>query len=131
MNNTRTYTLRNGVTANDLIIRLCNFLDCSNMETQTAANQDGSCIVLQARTHGGTLKQLVGMDKAVTIRLNQVGDSLNVEVGEAKWGDKAIVMTVSMFVLWPLTVTSGIGIIAQKQLINRIWNQIDFFMIAF
>ena len=130
MNCTRTYTLKNGATAKDLTNCLYTFLSASGMETNTISNQDGSCIVLQARTSGGSLKQIVGMDKTVTIRLNQVGNTLNVEVGEAKWGDKAAVMTVSMFVLWPLAVTSGVGIYAQKQLISRIWNQIDFFMFA-
>ena len=128
MNCSRTYTLKEGFSTNDLANRLTSFLAASGMETNINCNQDRSCIVLQARASGGSFKQLFGMDKAVTIRLNRVGDNLNVEVGEAKWGDKAAVMTLSMFVFWPLTITSGVGIYEQKQLITRIWSQIDCMM---
>ena len=128
MNNSKTYTIQNGTSVDGLISRLCAFLSNSNMETMTNENQDRSCVAIQARIRGGKFKKLVGLDKTVTIRLNQVGDNLNVEVGGAKWGDKAIVMTTSMFVLWPLAVTSGIGIYKQNRLLNRIWEQIDFYM---
>lgn len=97
-----------------------------NMDTQQLYGTDASQIILQARAKGGTVKQLVGMDKAITVRFSK--DSTNnvtVEIGEAKWGDKAAVMAVSMFVLWPLTVTSGIGLYKQSKLPQKIKSVLD------
>ena len=37
-------------------------------------------------------------------------------------------MTVSMFVLWPLTVTSGVGIYKQKKLIDNLIAEMDSYM---
>ena len=127
--NTRTYSCSEKTSLPELTQRLENFLRYSNMEVRSDRNQDGSITVLQARTRGGSFKQFVGMDKAVTVRINRVGDLLNVDIGESKWGDKAAVMAVSMFILWPLAVTSGVGIYQQKNLINNLWREIDIYML--
>lgn len=37
-------------------------------------------------------------------------------------------MTISMFVLWPLTVTSGVGIYKQKKLISELTEEMDTYM---
>lgn len=50
---------------------------------------------------------------------------VTVEIGGAKWADKAAVMAVSMFVLWPLTITSGIGLCGQAQVIKKAKNVIE------
>lgn len=126
--NMRTYNCSEDVNIIALTERLDSFLRYSNMEVRSDRNQDGSLTVLQARAHGGSFKQLVGMDKAVTIRINRSGNQVNVEIGESKWGDKAAVMAVSMFILWPLAVTSGVGIYQQKKLINDLWQQIDSYL---
>lgn len=96
-----------------------------NMDTQQLSGADTSQIILQARAKGGTVKQFVGMDKAITVRFSKSGTNVTVELGEAKWGDKAAAMAVSMFVLWPLTVTSGIGLYKQSKLPQKIKKVLD------
>ena len=129
MNNTKTYITGNTVKAADLVNRLNYFFSMKNMDTTFTANQDGSIMMVQARVRGGAFKKIIGMDKAVTVRINKVGEQMNVEIGEAKWGDKAIVMTTSMFILWPLAITSGIGIAGQRKILTDTWREIDYFML--
>lgn len=89
------------------------------METQFFLRND--CHIIQARAKSGKLKQLIGMDKAIEVRMTPVNNNsmVTVEIGGAKWADKAAVMAVSMFVLWPLAVTSGIGIYGQSNVIKK------------
>lgn len=99
-----------------------NYLTNSeNMETQVLESEAGD-IVVQGRITGGKWKQWIGMDKAISVKLSAREGILTVEIGEAKWIDKGAMMTVSMFVLWPLAVTSGIGMYKQAKLPEKIFN---------
>ena len=118
-----SYTLHPGKTIDGAEEVACRYLNYSNMEIQTFNQSEYR--IIQARVRKGGLKQFVGMDKAIEIRLYQSGNQLMVEIGQAKWADKAAVMAVSMFVLWPLTVTSGIGIYQQNKLIKKIRETIE------
>lgn len=102
--------------------------DEQGMDTQRIHSDEGNFTVVQARTKGGKYKQIVGLDKGVTLRFFDAPGAVNVEIGEAKWIDKSIVMTLSMFVLCPLTVTSGIGIYEQKKLISDLIEEMDTYM---
>lgn len=96
------------------------------METQRAAGEDMTYAALQAKASGGNLKQLVGMDKAITVRFVREGESvIGVEVGEAKWADKGATMVLAMFGAWPLAITSGYGIYQQSKLADKIKGVLD------
>lgn len=92
-----------------------------NMETQVLESAEGDTVV-QGRINGGKWKQWIGMDKAISVKLSARDGILTVEIGEAKWIDKGAIMTVSMFVLWPLAVTSGIGMYKQAKLPEKIFS---------
>jgi hypothetical protein len=49
---------------------------------------------------------------------------LTVQIGAGKWIDKAAAGTVSMFVLWPLAITAGIGAWEQMKMPEKIFNYI-------
>ena len=117
---TTTYSLNNK-TIEDIAYIARNYLEMTeNMETQVFAANNGS-LVVQARSRGGKYKQWLGLDKAITVTVNDVnGAFANVEIGAGKWIDKGIAMTVSMFVLWPLAVTSGIGMYKQGSMPKKI-----------
>ena len=119
------YALREGKNIQGIAAVVNSFLTHSeNMETQII-NLEGGDVMIQARARGGSWKQWVGMDKAITVRINKLGtDQVAVDIGSAKWTDKAGIMALSMFVLWPLTVTSGIGIYKQGKLPGEIKNTI-------
>jgi len=100
-----------------------------NMETQQVSGDHSSYNILQARVRGGKVKQFIGMDKAVTVRfITESPNQVNMEIGETKWVDKGAVMTFSMFLLWPLTITSGIGIYKQQKLLSKIKATADEYM---
>ena len=117
---TTTYNL-NGKTTQDIAMIVRNYLEMNEgMESQTFATPEGGAVI-QARSRGGSFKQFVGLDKAITVKINPISEThVSVDIGEGKWTDKGIAMTVSMFVLWPLAVTSGIGMYKQSQLPRKI-----------
>jgi hypothetical protein len=59
----------------------------------------------------------------VVLRLR--GNELQVEIGAGKWIDKATTGTVSLFVLWPLAVTTAFGAWQQAKLPQRTFSAID------
>lgn len=122
-NHMYTYTLRDGKSVDELVDLVTRFLQNNKMEVQTLGHAE--CKVIQARVRKAGAKKLLGMDKAVEVRLTQEGQRLVVEMGNAKWADKAVVMAVSMFVMWPLAITSGVGIYKQNELFAEIKTVID------
>jgi hypothetical protein len=124
------YTLKDGKDIQGMTAAVNTFLTyAENMETQVLTLEGGN-IIIQARARSGALKQWIGMDKAITVKINKLeGSQVAVDVGSAKWGDKAGAMAVSMLVLWPLAVTSGIGMYQQSKLPDQIKNAIMTYLI--
>ncbi len=125
------FTLGPGKNIAGLSTTVNNFLSLAkNMETQVL-NLEGGNVIIQARDRGGTLKQWVGMDKAITVKIDKVdNEKVLVDIGNAKWTDKAGVMAVSMVVLWPLAITSGVGMYRQGKLPNEIKLEIYRYLTA-
>ncbi|WP_295766074.1 hypothetical protein [uncultured Oscillibacter sp.] len=120
------YTLPIGKTVQGMMDVTRQYLSIvEGMETQTINTGSSNMLAIQARAKNGGLKQFVGMDKALTVRFIESGNSVTVELGEAKWGDKAAIMATAMFILWPLALTSGYGIYKQKKLPSNIKRVID------
>lgn len=69
----------------------------------------------------GVIKTITGLGACATLRLVIKEDSLDVEVLGGKWIDKAAVNLVSWVILWPLFVTSSIGMWRQKKLLDRMF----------
>ncbi len=130
-----TFSIPQNKNPQELAQVIVNFLSGSeDMETQVLVpDPNGSLCVVQGRARNGGFKQFLGLDKAITVRLNvmQGGQAVNVEIGEAKWGDKAAAFAVSWFVLWPLAITSAIGMYQQKQLPQKIFGVIQQYLSAY
>ena len=77
-----------------------------NMDTQRLIYEDEH--IIQARVKKGNSKKFLGLDKAIMIKVKTKENNIVVELGEAKWIDKGIALTVSMITLWPLAITSSI-----------------------
>nr|MBQ8245187.1 hypothetical protein [Oscillospiraceae bacterium] len=122
-NHMYTYTLRDGKSIDGVVDLVTRFLYSNKMEVQTLGHSE--CKVIQARVRKAGAKKLLGMDKAIEVRLSLEEQRLVVEMGNAKWADKAVVMAVSMFVMWPLAITSGVGIYKQNELFAEIKTVID------
>ena len=122
---TTTYSLNNR-NVQDIAMTVRNYLEMNeNMESQSFTTAEGGAVI-QAKARGGAFKQFVGLDKAITVKITPISDThISVDIGEGKWIDKGITLTVSWFVLWPLAVTSTVGMVKQHQLPGKINNVIS------
>ena len=105
------YTLTGSKTLSTVANALEHYLaDYQKMECQTLTASDGTLVVQGRSRHDGA-KQFVGLNKAITVKLQPMeGRAFTVEIGKGEWLKKSLVMAVSMVVLWPLFITSGVGI---------------------
>jgi thiosulfate reductase cytochrome b subunit len=99
-----------------------SWLDSQGFDSQQMSTETNG-ILLQVKKRGGW-RDFVGMATSLNIVFHQAADTLTVEIGGGKWIDKAAAGTVSMFVLWPLLVTAGIGAWEQSKLPDRIFDYI-------
>ena len=127
----RIFTLSYGKDASGIAHTIRSYLtNDQNMDTQLMRLDNGEYLV-QARVNGGSFRQWVGLDKAVNARVTPVGtDKAILEVGSGKWIDKGLTMAVSMMVLWPLAVTSGIGMYMQGKLPDKIARAVEEYLVA-
>ncbi|WP_417915068.1 hypothetical protein [Candidatus Electronema sp. JM] len=102
-----------------------DWLISEGFKTQQLSTEDGG-ILLQIEK-SGTWKKFIGMSTALNIVFHRVENTINVEIGEGRWADKAVVGTISMLVLWPLAVTSGFGAWQQMKMPEKIFDHIAKF----
>jgi TIR domain-containing protein len=102
---------------------LRSWLNSQDFETQQM-NTDNDSVLLQIKKRGGW-RDYVGMATSLNIVFHACeDDTLTVEIGAGKWIDKAAVGTVSLFILWPLAITAGIGAWEQMQMPEKIFDYI-------
>jgi hypothetical protein len=80
--------------------------------------------LIQIRARG-QWKRLVGLSTALAIKTTFSNLEMTVEIGQGHWGSKIASGAVSMFVLWPLAVTTAYGSIKQYQLPAKILSHIE------
>ena len=126
----RTVYQTNTRSAEDLILHMMGYLSVrEKMETQRINSEDGNYTIVQAKINHSGLRKIVGLDRAVTIRFRILPTTVETEIGNAKWIDKSIVLTVAMFVaFWWLAIPAGRGIYAQRKLLKDVKAEMDFFM---
>jgi hypothetical protein len=108
--------------AGRVITDVKRWLDSEGFDSQQLSTEANS-VLLQIKKRGGW-RDLVGMSTSLNIVFTQAADTLTVEIGAGKWIDKATVGTVSMFILWPLAVTAGIGAWEQMRMPDKIFDYI-------
>ena len=98
------------------------------MDAQVLTTGDGSYII-QGRAQNGKLTQWVGMDKSISVHLSPLGQGmLQVEIGKGEWLKKSLTMATSMVILWPLAVTSTVGMVKQGKLPGKIDRTIQLYL---
>ena len=118
---TRRYSCPSGECPR-IILDVKSWLDSLGFDSQEMSTENDSTL-LQIKKRGGW-RDFVGMATSLNIVFHQTGDTLTVEIGAGKWIDKAAVGTVSMFVLWPLAVTAGLGAWEQSKMPERVFDYI-------
>lgn len=88
--------------------------------------------LLQIRNTGeggwATAKTMLGLKTCATLKLLKSGNDLTVEVLAGPWLDKVAVNVVSWVILWPLFVTSAIGMWRQKKMLDQLFvDTLSFF----
>ena len=99
------------------------WLNSQDFEVQQI-NTDEDSVLLQIKKRG-SWRDYVGMATSLNIVFHRCEDeTLTVEIGAGKWIDKAAVGTVSLFILWPLAITAGMGAWEQAKMPERIFDYI-------
>ena len=74
--------------------------------------------LLQLKREESKVKKATGLTKSASIKLITTGDNLEYEIFGGNWIDKAAGQVIGWAILWPLLVTSGVGIWKQNELLN-------------
>lgn len=99
------------------------WLNSQDFDTQQI-DADEDSILLQIKKRG-SWRDFVGMGTSLNVVFHpEEDDMLTVEIGAGKWVDKAAVGTVSLFILWPLAITAGIGAWEQMNMPDRIFDYV-------
>jgi hypothetical protein len=75
-----------------------------------------------------SVKNMSGLTTAATVKLMIHNQDLEVEVLGGKWLDKVAVGAVSLVVLWPLLITSGIGAWKQNALLDELYESVALYL---
>ena len=97
-----------------------SWLDSEGFDTQQVSADDQS-LLIQIKKRGGW-RDLVGMATSLNILFHHNDETLTVEIGAGKWVDKAAVGTVSLFILWPLAITAGMGAWEQMKMPDKVFD---------
>jgi len=103
-----------------LIVDVKRWLDSQDFDTQQM-NTDDKGLLLQIKKRGGW-RDFVGMATSLNIVFHLSGDTLSVQIGAGKWIDKAAAGTVSLFILWPLAITAGLGAWQQMKMPEKVFD---------
>ncbi|MFW5628996.1 MAG: zinc-ribbon domain-containing protein [Candidatus Cloacimonadaceae bacterium] len=106
----------------DTVAYVNRLLKTEKLETQVINNNN--FVILQGRKPPTWLKTTLGMDVAVSISFKKSGNDLIVEIGGAKWMDKAAGTAIGLFVFWPVLLTAGWGLYMQNVLFEKIDNAV-------
>jgi hypothetical protein len=109
----------------ELITSTQSWLSREGFKCQKLQTEDGGTL-LQIEKLGGWRK-FVGMSTALNIVFHQLENTVNVEIGAARWMDKATTGAVAYFILWPLAMTAGIGAWQQLKMPDRVFEHIATF----
>jgi RNA polymerase subunit RPABC4/transcription elongation factor Spt4 len=124
--NSKKYEISKTFNINQFINALVNFLETKfKLEVQSISKD--THIVVQARDTN-TLKNVVGMSTAITIKILVENGLMTIEQGSGKWIDRAAAVGVGLFVFWPALITAGIGAYNQQQLTTKIFEFIDLYI---
>jgi hypothetical protein len=125
MQDTRHYRTAN-LNHQDLLSHLRAWFVNQNFEAQALKTEDGADLLQVAKK--GTWRKFVGLSTALNIVLRLKDSDLTVEVGAGRWIDKAATGTVSLFILWPLAVTTAFGAWQQMKLPELTFSAIEDYL---
>lgn len=115
----KNYTVSNDFDIAKLADAIRNFFESQKGMVSQAFAQGSAEWAVQAKD-GSMVKKVIGMDKALTVKLSHTDTDLNVETGQGEWMTHVTARTIGWFVFWPFFITGTIGSVQQKQLHKEI-----------
>tara|TARA_E500000331_G_scaffold26562_1_gene22695 strand:- start:553 stop:1077 length:525 start_codon:yes stop_codon:yes gene_type:complete len=120
---TRSYII-DSENSSEIVSKVENWLSISNdFEVQKHSLNETEDL-LQIRKKG-QWRRFVGMSTALSIQFTLKANNLKVSIGQAHWLGKVASGGVSWFVLWPLAVTTAVGVYEQAKTPEKIFDYID------
>ncbi len=117
----------NGRSAQDTAYALAKYLDTDkHMITQIMRTRQGYLVQCKGDANMEWTKY-VGMDAAVSIRINEEDANLRISVAAEKWVEKAGFAALGI-VFSPLLVTAGLGAVRQFGLFDDIFRFLDSYI---
>jgi pSer/pThr/pTyr-binding forkhead associated (FHA) protein len=110
-----------GLDQQQLAEEMRQYFLANGYETQVVDSEKG--LIIQGKKGG--IRSLVGMGQATSILIELKEEGWKVSIGGGKWLEQGAAMAVGLFVLWPLLLTGGVGMIQQKSLIDTLWRMIE------
>ncbi|MGL4607588.1 MAG: zinc ribbon domain-containing protein [Eubacteriaceae bacterium] len=124
MSDSKIYTLEKNITIQMVAENVQRFLSEQKKLTAEALETNNGYLV-QAKA-SESWKKFAGMDSSIQVQLASVGENaISINIGSAKWVDKAGAAVAGALIFWPLLATSAIGAYGQKKLPEEILNFID------
>ncbi len=111
----------------ELIASTQNWLGREGFKCQKVQTGDGGTLLQIGKMEGW--RKWVRMPTALNIVFHQEENTVNVEIGAGRWGDKATTGAVGFFVLWPLAVIAGIGAWQQMKMPERVFEHVAHFSV--
>ncbi|MCR4407844.1 MAG: zinc ribbon domain-containing protein [Anaerolineae bacterium] len=112
-----------GLDIRELASVVSNWFQSQKFETQVLEAPGGGFVV-QAR-QPEAWRSILGMSSALNVTMTLQGENLIVEMGAAKWIDKAAVGAVGVLIFWPALIPAAYGAWKQKQLPSQVFQLID------
>src|SRR5262245_43550881 len=91
-------------------------------KTQEIGSGDDIAVQIKKESLG---RAVVGMQQAITVRMQKEGNQTKVSVGQAKWADKAGVEVVGAIAFWPLMIPATYGVYKQHTLPEKVVNVVN------
>ena len=101
-----------------------NIYRLQGYQVQQLGKKEQKLIQLQK---GSDVEALVGLQSALTVSMQRTSGGILIMIGQQKWIDKAAVGIVGLAVpmLWPLTITAGLGALRQVGLSSQVMHMVD------
>ncbi len=112
-----------GVNVGELAGVVSDWFQGQGFEAQTVEAPGGGFVV-QARKPEAW-RSIVGMSAALNVTMTPQGENLVVEMGAAKWIDKAAVGAVGVLIFWPAIIPAAYGAWKQSQLPKQVFQVIE------
>lgn len=126
---TKTFSLADGHSVAGIARAMDAFLRREEKMNVTRYRcEDGGYLVC-ARACDGRALRWAGLDRSVSASVfSRTDGTAVVEIRGGCWRDKGLALGASLFLLWPLAITAGVGAIRQRCLPGQLLSAVQLYL---